>query len=116
MSLEDEVQRLMDVGVKATPASVRALTEGPQSLDDPIGDIVMPMLAANREAILRIAREIDEVEAYRARTRIRASSVMATVANRFGQLLRDPPRPPSVRVGRHALVHHARGNQTLLGG
>ena len=85
MSLEDEVQRLVDVGVKATPASVRALTEGPQSLDDPIGDIVMPMLAANREAILRIAREIDEVEAYRARTRIRASRIMATVANRFAK-------------------------------
>jgi hypothetical protein len=55
MSLEDEVQRIMDMGVKATPAGVRALTEGPQYVADPVGDIVMPMLAANREAILRIA-------------------------------------------------------------
>ena len=85
MLLEDEVQRLMDVGVKATPAGVRALTEGPQYVADPIGDIVMPMLAANRQAILRIAREIDEVEAYRSPSRIRASGVIATVANRFAR-------------------------------
>ena len=86
MSLEDEVQRLMDVGVKATPAGVRALTEGPRYVADPIGDIVMPMLAANREAILRIAREIDEVETYRSPTRTdRASRIIATVANRFAK-------------------------------
>ena len=85
MSLEDEVQRILDSGVKATPAGVRALTEGPQSLADPIGDIVMPMLAANREAILRIAREMDEVETYRSPTRIRASRIMATFANRFAK-------------------------------
>jgi hypothetical protein len=85
MSLEDEVQRLMDASVKATPARVRALSEGPQYLADPIGDIVVPMLAANRQAILRIAHEIDEVEAYRSPTRIRASSVMATFANRFAR-------------------------------
>jgi hypothetical protein len=86
MSLEDEVQRLMDVGVKATPAGVRALTEGPQYVADPIGDIVMPMLAANREAILRIAREMDEVEAYRSPTRTnRASRIMATFADRFAK-------------------------------
>ena len=85
MSLEDEVQRIMDVGVKATPAGVRALTEDPQYVADPIGDIVMPMLAANREAILRIAREIDELETYRSPTRIRASRMMATVANRFAR-------------------------------
>ena len=86
MSLEDEVQRLMDVGVKATPAGVRALTEGPQYVADPIGDIVMPMLAANREAILRIAREMDELETYRSATRIsRASRVMATFGNRFAR-------------------------------
>jgi hypothetical protein len=86
MSLEDEVQRLMDVGVKATPAGVRALTEGPQYVADPIGDIVMPMLAANREAILRIAREIDAVEAYRSPTRTnRASRIMATFADRFAK-------------------------------
>jgi hypothetical protein len=35
MSLEDEVQCLVDAGVTATPASVRALTEGPQSLAAP---------------------------------------------------------------------------------
>ena len=35
MSLEDEVQRIMDMGVKATPAGIRALTEGPQYVDDP---------------------------------------------------------------------------------
>ena len=70
MSLEDEVLRLMEVGVKATPAGIRALTEGPQYLADPVGDIVMPMLAANREAILRIAREMDEVETDRSSTRI----------------------------------------------
>ncbi|HYB27761.1 MAG TPA: hypothetical protein VEF89_14170 [Solirubrobacteraceae bacterium] len=86
MSLEDEVERIMDVGVKATPAGVRALTERPQYLADPIGDIVMPMLAANREAILRLAREIDEVETYRSPARInRASRIMATVANRFAK-------------------------------
>ena len=62
MSLEDEVVRIMDMGVKATQAGIRALTEGPRYVADPIGDIVMPMLAANREAILRIAREMDEVE------------------------------------------------------
>jgi hypothetical protein len=85
MSLEDEVRRLMDVGVRATPAGVRALTEGPQYLADPIGDLVMPMLAANREAILRIAREIDELEAYRSPSRIRASRFMAMFANRFAR-------------------------------
>ena len=86
MSLEDEVQRIMDVGVKATPAGVRALTEGSQYLVDPIGDIVMPMLAASREAILRIACEMDEVETYRAPTRAnRARRIMATFANRFAR-------------------------------
>ena len=29
MTLEDEVQRIMDMGVKATPAGIRAPTEGP---------------------------------------------------------------------------------------
>ena len=78
MSLEDEVQCLTDVGVKATPVGIRALTDGSQYLADPIGDIVMPMLAANREAILRIAREMDELETYRSPARIRASRIMAT--------------------------------------
>ena len=86
MSLEDEVQRIMDTGVKATPAGVRALTEGPQAVADPIGDVVMPMLAANREAILRIAREMDEVETDPSPTRInRASRIMTTFANRFAK-------------------------------
>ncbi len=86
MSLEDEVQRIMDMGVKATPAGIRALTEGPRYVADPVGDIVMPMLAANREAILRIAREVDEVEADRSPSRTnRASRVMATFVNRFAK-------------------------------
>ena len=85
MSLEDEVERIMDVGVRATPVGIRALTEGSQYLADPIGDIVMPMLAANREAILRIAREMDELGTYRSPTRIRASRIMATFANRFAK-------------------------------
>jgi len=86
MSLEDEVQGIMDVGVKATPAGIRALTEGPRYVADPIGDILMPMLAANREAILRIAREMDEVETDRLPTRInRAGSIVATFANRFAK-------------------------------
>jgi hypothetical protein len=41
--------------VKATPAGIRALTKGAQHVADPIGEVVMPMLAAN-------AREMDEVE------------------------------------------------------
>ena len=85
MSLEDEVRRIMDVGVKATPAGIRALTEGPRYVADPIGDIVMPMLAANREAMLRIAREMDEVETCRSSSRIRGSRVMATFINRFAK-------------------------------
>jgi hypothetical protein len=85
MSLEDEVRRIMDVGVKATPAGIRALTEGPRYVADPTGDIVMPMLAANREAILRIAREMDEVETCRSSSRIRGSRVMATFINRFAK-------------------------------
>ena len=85
MSLEDEVQRIMDMGVKVTPAGIRAVTEGPRHVADPVGDIVMPMLAANREAILRIAREVDEVETDRSSTRIRGSRVMATLVNRFAK-------------------------------
>ena len=86
MSLEDEVQRIMDMGVKATPAGVRALTEGARYVADPIGDIVMPMLAANREAILRIAREMDAVETCRSPVRTnRASRIMATFADRFAK-------------------------------
>jgi hypothetical protein len=86
MSLEDEVQRIMDMGVKATPAGIRALTEGPQYVADPVGDIFMPMLAANREAILRIAREMDEVKTGRSPTQInRASRIMATLVNRFAK-------------------------------
>jgi len=85
MSLEDEVRRIMDVGVKATPAGIRALTEGPRYVTDPIGDIVMPMLAANREAMLRIAREMDEVETCRSSSRIRGSRVMATFVKRFAK-------------------------------
>jgi hypothetical protein len=85
MSLEDEVQRIMDMGVKATPAGIRALNAGPPCLADPIGDIVMPMLAANREAILRIARELDDVETCGSPTRIRASRIMASFANRFAR-------------------------------
>jgi hypothetical protein len=87
MSLEDEVQRIMDMGTKATPAGLHALTEGPPYLADPIGDIVMPMLVANREAILRIAREMDEVETYPSPTWTnRAGHVMASFANRFGKV------------------------------
>ena len=67
--MEKEVQRLMEVGVKATPAGVRALTEDPRCVADPIGDLVMPMLAANRAAIVPIAREMDELEAYRSPSR-----------------------------------------------
>ena len=86
MSLEDEVQCILDMGVKATPAGVRALAEGPQYVADPIGEVVVPMLAANREAILRIAREMDEVETYRSPTRTnRASRIVATFANRFAK-------------------------------
>ena len=85
MSLEDEVQRIMDMGVKVTPAGIRALTEGPRYVADPVGDIVMPMLAANREAILRIAREVDELETDRSSTRIRGSRVVATLVNRFAK-------------------------------
>jgi hypothetical protein len=86
MSLEDEVQRIMDMGVKATPAGIRALTESPRYVADPIGDILMPMLAANREAILRIAREMDEVETYPSPTRTnRAGSIVASFANRFAK-------------------------------
>ena len=85
MSLEDEVQRIMDMGNKATPAGIHALTEA-QYLADPIGDILMPMLVANREAILRIAREMDEVETYPSTTRTnRAGRVMASFANRFAK-------------------------------
>ena len=86
MSLEDEVRCIMDMGVKATPAGIRALTEGAQYVADPIGDVVMPMLAANREAILRIAREMDGVETYPSPTRTnRASRIMAPFANRFAK-------------------------------
>jgi hypothetical protein len=60
MSLEDEVQHIMDMGAKATPAGIRALTEDPQCIADPVGELVMPILTAYREAILRVAREIDE--------------------------------------------------------
>ena len=88
MSLEDEVQRIMDMGVKATPAGIRALTEGPRYVADPIGDIVMPMLAANREAILRIAREMDEVEASPSPTRTnRPSSIDGDFRQSFRQTL-----------------------------
>ena len=84
MSLEDEVQRIMDMGARATPAGIRALTEGPQYVADPIGDIFMPMLAAHREAILRIAREMDEGRDMSSLTQTnRAGRVMATFANRF---------------------------------
>lgn len=60
MSLEDEVQHIMDLGARATPAGIRALTEDPQCIADPVSELVMPMLTAYREAILRVAREIDE--------------------------------------------------------
>jgi hypothetical protein len=60
MSLEDEVQHIMDMGAKATPAGIRALTEDPQCIANPVGELVMPILTAYREAILRVAREIDE--------------------------------------------------------
>jgi hypothetical protein len=41
--------------------------------------------ATNREAILRIAREMDEVETCRSSSRIRGSRVMATFVNRFAK-------------------------------
>ena len=84
MSLEDEVQRIMDSGARATPAGIRALTEGPQYVADPIGDILMPMLTGYREAILCIAREIDEGRDMPSVTKTnRAGRVMAALANRF---------------------------------
>jgi hypothetical protein len=86
MSLEDEVQRILDSGARATPAGIRALTEGAQYVADPIGDILMPMLASQREAILRIAREIDEGRDIRSLTRTnRAERVMAGLASRFAK-------------------------------
>ncbi len=93
MSLEDEVQRIMDMGAKATPAGIRALTESPQYVADPVGDIFMPMLAAYREAILRIAREMDEGRDLSSLTQInRAGRVMATFANRFAKPFSYFPR------------------------
>jgi hypothetical protein len=86
MSLEDEVQRIMDVGTRATPAGIRALTERPQYVADPIGDIFMPMLTGYREAILRIAREMDEGRDVPSVTQTnRAGRVMAALANRFAK-------------------------------
>jgi len=86
MSLEEEVQRIMDMGARATPAGIRALTEGPQYVADPIGDIFLPMLASQREAIVRIAREIDEARDTRSLTQTnRADRVMAALANRFAK-------------------------------
>ena len=87
MSLEDEVQRIMDMGVKVTPAGIRALTEGPRYVADPVGDIVMPMLAANREAILRIAREVDEVETDRSSTRTKSEPRHGDSRQSFRQTL-----------------------------
>jgi len=86
MSLEEEVHRIMDMGARATPAGIRALTEGPQYVADPIGDIFLPMLASQREAIVRIAREIDEARDTRSLTQTnRADRVMAALANRFAK-------------------------------
>jgi hypothetical protein len=86
MSLEDEVERILDSGARATPAGIRALTEGVQYVADPIGDILMPMLASQREAILRIAREIDEGRDISSLSQTnRTDRVIAALANRFAK-------------------------------
>ena len=74
------------MGVKVTPAVSARSLKGPRYVADPIGDVVLPMLAANCDAILRIAREMREVETYPSPTRTnRASRIMATFANRFAK-------------------------------
>ena len=47
MSLEEELQRIM-AGREGDTAVIGALAEGRQYVADPIGEIVMPMLAAQR--------------------------------------------------------------------
>lgn len=61
MGLEEDIQRMVDMGVQATPAAIRAYTEGPQEVPDPIAELILPMMAAHREAMLRMAREIDSL-------------------------------------------------------
>jgi len=58
--IEEEIKRALDMAVKSTPVALAAATEGPQTVSDPVGDLVMPMLDAQREAILYIARTLDE--------------------------------------------------------
>lgn len=59
MSLEEDVRRELDMAIKSLPVALRASTEGPQQVEDPVGDLVMPMLTALQEAILRVARAVD---------------------------------------------------------
>jgi hypothetical protein len=62
--LEEEVQNLMQAHTNLSPAAARARFEGPQPIDaSMIGDLILPMLTGHREAILRIAREIDQSRA-----------------------------------------------------
>ncbi len=63
MSLEQEIRQQLDTGATSSPAAKRALSEGPQDLDamGTIENLVIPMLFAQRDAIVRLAREIDEM-------------------------------------------------------
>jgi hypothetical protein len=65
VDLADEIQKELDMAVKSSAAGLGALTEGPQTLDamGAFENIALPMLMAQRGAILRLAREVEQLSA-----------------------------------------------------
>ncbi len=56
--LEDDIQHALEMALQPMTGA-RDLADGSQHITDPISQLVMPLLAAQREAIMRLAREID---------------------------------------------------------
>lgn len=61
MTLQEDIEKIMKDAIAATPAAIRATTGG-----DPIGpadtlDILGGAERGHREAILRLAREIEQL-------------------------------------------------------
>jgi len=63
VSLEEEVETIMERALKASPSALRAITDegpiDPSSIQDALS-VMSGMLVGQRKAILRIAREIDQ--------------------------------------------------------
>ena len=61
LSLEDELSKTMQLDVAPTIEKIKEEGGGLEGLGRIIEEVVLPLIGAQRTAILRMAREVDEI-------------------------------------------------------